>query len=139
MHKVLLPVDGADQSRRAIDFFATHMRFSGPVQAVLLAVHPASETRTLAMHRDVILADLRESADEVLAVPRQRLDAAGIPYKQRLELGDIAPTIVRVAREEGCGHIIMGTRGRGGFDKLLLGSVATEVLELTHVPVTLVK
>jgi nucleotide-binding universal stress UspA family protein len=139
MHKVLLPVDGSDQSKRAIDFFLTHIKRTGPVEAVLLNVHPASETRALAMHRDTILADLRRSAEEVLAEPRRRLDAGGIPYKERLELGDIAQTIVKVAREEGCAHIIMGTRGQGAIVGLLLGSVATNVLQLTDVPVTLVK
>jgi nucleotide-binding universal stress UspA family protein len=139
MHTVLLPVDGSDQSRRAIDFFLTHIRRIGPVKAVLLHVHPASESRALAMHRDVVRADLRPIAEEVLAEPRQRLEGAGIPYKQRLELGEIAQTIVAVAREEGCAHIIMGTRGQGAIAGLLLGSVATNVLQLTDVPVTLVK
>jgi nucleotide-binding universal stress UspA family protein len=139
MHKVLLPVDGSGQSSRALDFFLTHIRRIGPVEAVLLNVHPASETRALAMHRDVVLADLRRSAEDVLAEPRRRLDAAGIPYKQRLELGDIAQIIVKVAREEGCEQIIMGTRGQGAIAGLLLGSVATNVLQLTEVPVTLVK
>ena len=139
MHKVLLPVDGSDQSGRAIDFFLTHIRQIGPVKAVLLHVHPASESRALAMHRDVVRADLHRVAEEVLAEPRRRLDTAGIPYKQRLELGEIAQTIVNVAREEGCAHIIMGTRGQGGIMGLVLGSVATNVLYLTDVPVTLVK
>jgi nucleotide-binding universal stress UspA family protein len=36
-------------------------------------------------------------------------------------------------------HIVMGTRGLGGVRGLLLGSVATQLLHLTDVPVTLVK
>jgi nucleotide-binding universal stress UspA family protein len=139
MHKVLLPVDGSDQSGRAIDFFLTHIVHIGPVEAVLLYVHPASETRALAMHRDVVLAELGRSAEEVVAEPRQRLDAGGISYKQRFEIGDIAQTIVKVAQEEDCDQIIMGTRGHGAMAGLLLGSVATKVLQLTDVPVTLVK
>jgi nucleotide-binding universal stress UspA family protein len=139
MHKVLLPVDGSDPSRRAVDFFLTHVKRSGPVEAVLLNVHPASETRALAMHRDVVRADVRQNGEELLAEPRRRLEAAGIPYKQRLELGDIAQTIVKVAREEGCEQIIMGTRGLGAVAGLFLGSVATNVVRLTEVPVTLVK
>ena len=53
--------------------------------------------------------------------------------------GAVAATIDRVAREEDVEHIIMGTRGLGGVRGLLLGSVATQLLHLTDVPVTLVK
>jgi nucleotide-binding universal stress UspA family protein len=139
MHKVLLPIDGSDRSKRAIDFLITRLKSIGPVEVVLLNVQPTPETRALAMHRDVILADLRRSAEEDLAEPRQRLDAAGISCKERLEFGEVAQSIVQVAGEEGCEQIIMGTHGRGAIAGLLLGSVATKVLHLPDVPVTFVK
>jgi nucleotide-binding universal stress UspA family protein len=139
MHRVLVPVDGSEPSRRAIDFLVTRLKRSGPVEVVLLNVQPTPEIRALAMHRDVILTDLRQSAEKVLAEPCRRLDAAGIPCEERIEFGDVAPSIVKVAREEGCEQIIMGTHGRGAIAGLLLGSVATKVLHLTDVPVTLVK
>jgi nucleotide-binding universal stress UspA family protein len=137
MHKVLLPVDGSGQSKRAVDFFLNHTARAGPVEAVLLHVHPAS--RVFALHEHAVLSDLRRSAEKAVAEPRQRLDAARIPCKQRLELGDIAQTIVDVAREEGCAHIVMGTSGQATITGLLLGSVATSVLQSTDIPVTLVK
>jgi nucleotide-binding universal stress UspA family protein len=140
MEKVLLPIDGSDQSRRAIDFFiVARIKHKGPVEAVLLNVQPTPEIRALAMRRDAILSDLRQSAENELAEPRERLVAAGIPCKARIEFGDVAETVVEVAREEGCQQIIMGTRGRGAIAGLLLGSVATKVLHLTDLPVTFVK
>jgi nucleotide-binding universal stress UspA family protein len=129
MHKVLLPIDGSDRAKRATDFAVTRLK----------SLQPTPEIRALAMHRDFILADLRRSAEEDLAEPRQRLDAAGIPCKERLEFGEVAQSIVQVAEEEGCEQIIMGTHGRGAMAGLLLGSVATKVLHLTDVPVTFVK
>jgi nucleotide-binding universal stress UspA family protein len=137
--KVLLPIDGSDQSRRATDFLVTRIKHIGPLEAVLLNVQPTPETRALAMRRDVILADLRQTAEKELAEPRERLKAAGIPSKKRIEFGDVAESVVQVAREEGCEEIIMGTHGRGAIAGLLLGSVATKVLQLTDVPVTFVK
>jgi nucleotide-binding universal stress UspA family protein len=53
--------------------------------------------------------------------------------------GQVAKTIADVAREEGVGQIVMGTRGLGGVQGLLLGSVATQVIHLAEVPVTLIK
>ena len=54
---------------------------------------------------------------------------------------DYAPgeTIVAFAEDVGADEIVMGTRGLGGLAGLLLGSVATEVISLAKVPVTLVK
>jgi nucleotide-binding universal stress UspA family protein len=57
----------------------------------------------------------------------------------RSEGGPVAATIDRVAREEGVAQIVMGTRGLGGVGGLLLGSVGTQLLHLSDVPVTFVK
>jgi nucleotide-binding universal stress UspA family protein len=47
--------------------------------------------------------------------------------------------IAQVAREEDIQHIVMGTRGLGSIQGLLLGSVATKVIHLADVPITLIK
>ena len=65
--------------------------------------------------------------------------AANISFKQVARTGQVAKTIAEVAREEGVNQIVMGTRGLGGIQGLLLGSVATQVIHLAEVPVTLIK
>jgi nucleotide-binding universal stress UspA family protein len=57
----------------------------------------------------------------------------------RYERGEPAATIDQIGREESIDHIVMGTRGLGSIRGLLVGSVATRVLHLVEVPVTLVK
>jgi nucleotide-binding universal stress UspA family protein len=47
--------------------------------------------------------------------------------------------IAQYAKEKGCDQIVMGTRGLGTVQGLLLGSVATKVIHLANVPVMLVK
>jgi nucleotide-binding universal stress UspA family protein len=139
MHKILLAIDGSDYSKRAEDFLIKHISDIGPVEVVVLNVQPPPETRAHAMHPDTVMAELRKEGERVLAEPCRQLDAARIPYQARIEFGNIGRSIVEVAREEGCAQIIMGTQGRGALADLLLGSVATNVLRLTGVPVTLVK
>ncbi len=51
----------------------------------------------------------------------------------------VAESVTQTANEEGANYIVMGTRGLGGVESLLLGSVATQVIHLTTIPVTLVK
>lgn len=56
-----------------------------------------------------------------------------------VERGDAAASqIVAVARASAAGLVVMGTHGRGGFERLLLGSVAEKVLQKVHCPLLIV-
>jgi nucleotide-binding universal stress UspA family protein len=52
----------------------------------------------------------------------------GVPYEHRLLRGDPAEEIVNEARQERCDLIVMGTHGRTGLTRLLMGSVAEAVV-----------
>ncbi len=58
-----------------------------------------------------------------------------IHYEHRLAMGDPATEIVRVANEENVLLIVMGTHGRSGLMRLLLGSVAELVIRHSNCPV----
>jgi nucleotide-binding universal stress UspA family protein len=70
---------------------------------------------------------------------RELLRKTGVPHEARVLLGDPAPTIAAAAKELGCDEIVMGTRGLNPVVGVVLGSVATRVVHLTDLPVTLVK
>jgi nucleotide-binding universal stress UspA family protein len=63
---------------------------------------------------------------------------AGVPHTTDVENGEVAPSLVKKATERGCDGIVMGTQGTGRFLEMMLGSVATKVIHLTKLPVTLV-
>jgi len=65
--------------------------------------------------------------------------SAGVRFKSEVLAGSTAPTIVKRAEELDCIGIVMGTRGMGAIGNLVMGSVATKVVHLTKLPVTLVK
>ncbi len=79
----------------------------------------------------------RESLEET----RKRLDGPDLKYsiETHLSRGDASDEIVRQAEELGCGLIVMGTHGRTGLGKLLMGNVAESVLPRAHCPVLVVK
>jgi nucleotide-binding universal stress UspA family protein len=60
---------------------------------------------------------------------------ASVTVERRLEDGAPAETIVNVAREEGADLIVLGTQGRTGLGRLLLGSVAEHVVRRAPCPV----
>lgn len=62
-----------------------------------------------------------------------------VPYEHRLLMGDPAAEIVRFAEEENADMIVLGTHGRTGFKRLLMGSVAEAVVRRATCPVFTVK
>ena len=56
-----------------------------------------------------------------------------------VEIGDPGETIASYASAHGCDEIVMGTGGIGTIGNLLVGSVATKVIQLANMPVMLVK
>ncbi len=62
-----------------------------------------------------------------------------LPVEYRMEKGVPAEEILRVARETKCGLIVMGTHGRTGLSRMLMGSVAEQVLRQAPCPVLAVK
>ena len=96
------------------------------------------------LSQDLIDKFYQEEGETALQPARTRLDDADIAYTSHVEIGDVAQTIARYVRELRCDQVILGTRGLGSggiaaFSGLLRGSIATKVLHLVDVPVTLVK
>src|SRR6516164_766894 len=141
--KILVPVDGSPASTRALEFAIDQVR---PVAGARLIILNIQNFTTLGLAEGAgimsaawIEQEEEKAASEALQGAITACRGAGVTYATRSERGPIAPTIDRVAREERVTHIVMGTRGLGGVRGLLLGSVATQLLHLTDLPVTLVK
>jgi universal stress protein A len=64
---------------------------------------------------------------------------SSIPVEYRLVLGDPAEAIVRLADEEDIELIVLGSHGRTGFSRILMGSVAESIVRKAHCPVLVYK
>ena len=76
---------------------------------------------------------------EASAEARALLDAAGQPWRLHVAMGDSAECIVDTAKEVGCRGIIIGSRGLGSVESLLIGSVAYKVIQQSPVSVLVVR
>ncbi len=142
--KMLTPVDGSPASLRAVDF-ALKMLSQEPRGGLLVLLN-VQNIRSIdplglaAMTPPDWFQDVASRAsDEALKQALSKCKGANVSFKPMAKTGQVAKTIVEVAGEEGVDQIIMGTRGLGGVQGLLLGSVATQVIHLADVPVTLLK
>lgn len=141
MFKLLLPMDGSPAALRAAGFAAALVPQVRDLEVHLLNVQEpvdAWEVRRF-LSEEQIAAMQKQRGEEAVAEAQAILRVAGVATVIHLEVGEVAPTIARMAGALGCRQVVMGTHGHGAMGGLLMGSVSTKVLHLIQVPVTLVK
>jgi nucleotide-binding universal stress UspA family protein len=82
------------------------------------------------------------NADEgtsILALAEARAEAAGVTCRSILTHGDISSKIAETATEQDCQSIILGSRGLGGWKRLMIGSISNAVAVKAAMPVLVVK
>ena len=144
--RLLVPVDGSDTSAAAI--WVAH-DLAKQVNACLDFLHVVPDLSFpvgdpvgayAAFDYAGLLKSLEESGRDLLEQAMKRVE--DVPAKSSMipAAGErISGVIVNAAKERNADLIVMGTHGRGGFDRLLLGSVAEGVTHHAEVPVLLVR
>lgn len=137
----LIALDGSEPSLKTIDYVITEAvsRVNRPKLFLVNVQAPLSSDITRFIDEKVVADFHRETGEAALAQARQKLDAAGLAYSAHIMIGEAAPTLVEVAKDKGCSLIIMGAHGFGSVVGLFMGSVTTKVVQLSTVPVLVVK
>ncbi|MFO1351064.1 MAG: universal stress protein [Gammaproteobacteria bacterium] len=140
MQKILIPVDGSPSAERAVQYVIRQVRAQGLADIHLINIQPSLPGDVAAFLPKQTIADYHhEQSAKQTQSACGALDEGKIPYHLHTGVGIPAEAIVQYAREHDIDHIIMGTRGMGTVGNLVLGSVASKVIHLSDVPVTLVK
>ena len=134
---ILCPVDFSDSSSRSLDHAVALARWYDSKLTVLHVVpsfEPVQVRGELGVPIQVVNPLPRE---EVVAEMRRHLDVAGVPPEAVLtaRAGDASTTIIDEAVTSSADLVVMGTHGRRGFKRLLLGSVTETVLREAPCPV----
>ncbi len=132
LRTVLVAVDGSEDSARAMTFAA---RVAVDAGAELVVVNATGWRDTQQSPAGEVLIDLdtRRSWVEEWCTP---LRDAGIPYRSEVVRGDPRSALPEFARDVSADLVVVGSRGRGPVTGLVLGSVATSLVERCEVPVT---
>lgn len=145
---LLIATDGSELGNKALEAGLDLARTYGGRVTILTATDPVATGIGSGgfgtMDAGPIIARLEESykeeAGKLLADAKAKATAAGIEAKT-LHAARMRPAdaILEVAKTENADTIIMGSHGRRGFQRLLLGSQASEVLSHASVPVLIIK
>lgn len=137
----LIAIDGSEPSLNAVAHVIRDAADrSTPSQLYLINVQPALPNDVTRFIDTQTVEDFhREAGDAALAPAKEKLAQAGLPYSSHLLIGEAAPAIVEFAKNKGCSMIVMGAHGFGHVMGLFMGSVTGKVVQLSTVPVLLIK
>jgi nucleotide-binding universal stress UspA family protein len=136
LERIIIAVDGSDNGAVALDW---GVDLAVRVDAEVVAVHALGllirggddEPVPAQPHRD----EVRRRFEDVWCAP---LDRSDLRSRRILRDGNPVSVLLATAADEDADLIVVGSRGRGGFPELLLGSTSTQVAQHATVPVTIV-
>ncbi|MBI3407983.1 MAG: universal stress protein [Planctomycetes bacterium] len=137
---ILHPTDFSDYSRHA---FQIALDLAKEYGASLLILHVVETLGPENLTFGEVSGQLEpEAYRERLRTDLQRVAppaGSSVRFVHLLAEGDPTAEITRAAKEHACGLIVMGTHGRTGLRRLLMGSVAEQVIRHAESPVLTVK
>jgi nucleotide-binding universal stress UspA family protein len=139
---ILLGIDGSEGGSRALDFVKewTQSCSGRIVVAYVIEWSPYSfntpqENAERHRRRE---EELQQAQASVLDPVVAQLQELGFEAKGIIQHGHAAKTLVRIADEEQVNMVVVGRRGQSAMKTMLFGSVASNLVQLANVPVTVV-
>jgi nucleotide-binding universal stress UspA family protein len=141
--RILIAVDQSPHSKRAVRF-VSRMRWPAGSRVIVASVMSPPLTPSVGVDPGVSLmvevsAEQMAETRTLVAEAEDALRAAGIATESRIPTGDPREILLRLVEDERVDLIILGSHGRTGFAKLLLGSVSSHVVTHAHCSVLVVK
>jgi nucleotide-binding universal stress UspA family protein len=132
-------VCGVDGSREANAALYEAIRLSERLGVRLIVVHVVAPARPAPMFGAVALPSLGDELASGERLVERLLDAAGVvDAERRVVYGYPAERLAAIAEEEQADFVVVGSRGRGPFRSVLLGSVSVELCTTAGRPVVVV-
>ena len=136
--KILIPTDGSEYTEGAID---KGIHLAKLCKAKVTALYVVDQTSFINFPMDSTMVNvyalLEKEGDEALAYVKKKGEEMGVEVIANIEEGSPVKKILEASREHDV--IVMGTLGRTGMSKILLGSVAERVVRHAECPVLVVR
>lgn len=142
--RILVPLDGSDFASQGLDHAIDLAKTTGAPLVLLHVIdtYPMGMKWADATAWRNLVDGWRTQGQALLDAARDRAQARGVAAETTLvefPPGRVADSIVAQAEAHGCDLIVMGSHGRRGIGRMMLGSDAELVLRTSHVPVLVVR
>lgn len=139
--RVLVAIDGSSKAWDAFEFAVE--KFPEAEVTVFHVIDPVEGGYAvgsgLPRSSEDWYEEQRADADSLFEEARERAAGTDVPIHSAVEVGRPSQVIVEYADDEGFDHIVVGSHGRSGVSRILLGSVAETVVRRSTVPVTVIR
>jgi nucleotide-binding universal stress UspA family protein len=141
-HRIVVGVEGSAGSHAALRWAIEEARLRNGVVDVVTAYLPsyvpaAPDFGYVPLDPVDLVDEVAKMQDEVVGTVSDSVDTAGVRIEQRLLKGRAAETLIAAA--EGADMLVVGSRGRGGFRGMLLGSVSQQISHHATCPVVIIR
>lgn len=137
--KILLAIDNSKFSEAAVETVIAHHKLQGLEVRVLHAAEPPILFTAPEMAEYIPPTESAEEAKTIVAKAAAELRSAGVNATTAVVQGDAKSVILDDAKTYGADLIVVGSRGRKGLDRFMLGSVSDAVLRHAHCSVEVVR
>jgi nucleotide-binding universal stress UspA family protein len=140
---LLVPLDGSPTSESALTQAIALAQTCGAAITVMMVYDPFPYIAAAAEYGSYqvqLAEDLRLEAEHTVNAAHTRVRAAGLSVASHvIEVQKVWKAILDIAHSDKADLIVIGSHGRSGLDKLVMGSVTQRVLQHTHLPVLVVR
>jgi nucleotide-binding universal stress UspA family protein len=141
-YEIFVPMDGSGCARRALEHAIGLAKRLGDC-----TLHVAHAHEQPLLYGEIAVYVPREKMEQlqhehceaVLSRADAVLKESGVRYHKEILTGPVAEALAARAHELHCDLVVMGTHGLTSLQSMLMGSIATKLVHLIRIPVTLVK
>jgi nucleotide-binding universal stress UspA family protein len=137
--KIMVATDGSELCKKAVETGIEIARLSGAKLYAVYVVIPATHSARDFGWEKASMEHFRAEGKKATAFVEESAKAANVEVESVLLEGNPAEKIVEFAEQNGIEMIVMGTLGKTGLDRFLLGSVAENVIRHSKTPVLVVR
>ncbi len=140
VRKILIPTDGSDYSLRAAEYgIGVAKKLGAEVMVVYVIDMVALNQVSKVTERENVERELKQDGQRYVNYVLGLAEKEGVKAASLFARGSPFEQIVHLAKGLGMDLIVMGTYGRRGAERILIGSVAERVIEYSTCPVLVVK
>ncbi len=137
---IVIATDGSENSDRAVSYGIEIAKMSGATLHALYVVDTSSfSSIPMDAGWEAMYEILKKEGKKAVSYVKEAGEAAGVEVKEILEEGHPSNEIIDFAENNSVDLIVMGTHGKSGIDRFLLGSVAEKVVRNSKIPVMVVR
>ncbi len=138
--KILIPTDGSDYSMRAAQYGISAAKLLGAETTIIYVIDTVVlDQISRITARDTVENELKQDGERYVKYIAGLAERAGVKATRLVVTGRPFEQIVQTAKSLGANLIVMGTYGRKGAERILIGSVAERVIEYASCPVLVVR